>query len=92
MTNNAGILNVDYNLKVIWINDREVKLTPKRWNLFCYLADNKNRYVTTEELWNRLWGDQHQRGVVKWQASQLRRAIAPIALEYRSQHGWRLHV
>ncbi len=32
------------------------------------------------------------RGGVKWQACKLRRAIEPLALEYRYQHGWRLHI
>ncbi len=89
---NAEVLNIDYDLKLIWIDDREVKLTPKRWKLFCYLVNNKNRYVSTEELWTRLWNDDNQRGVVKWQAAQLRRALEPVVLEYRSQHGWRLHI
>lgn len=84
-------LRIDYDLKTLWVNGREVKLTLKRWKLFCYLVDNVERYVTTEELWNQLWSDEHQRGVVKWQAAQMRRSVAPLEVEYRSQHGWRLH-
>ncbi len=55
-----------------------------------YLYENRQRYTPTEELWTKLWSDDSQRGVVKWQASQLRRDIAPIELEYRQGHGWRV--
>ncbi len=86
------ITRIDRGLKLLWVGDREIKLTHKRWSLFIYLLDNKDRYVTTDELWRALWGDEYQRGVVKWQAAQLRREIAPVVLEHRSQHGWRLHI
>jgi len=89
-----NIPNIDFTIdkdaQILHINGNEIKLTLLRWNLFMYLYGNKRRYTSTEELWTTLWSDEIQRGVVKWQATRLRREIAPMGLEYRQGYGWRL--
>lgn len=50
------------NLKVdkighsVIINDKEVMLTPKEYNLLIYFIDNKNVALSREQLLNKVWG------------------------------------
>jgi len=83
-------LTIDEDAKILHINGNEIKLTMLRWNLFMYLYANKHRYTSTHELWTKLWSHDYQRLAVKWQAGKLRQNIAPVELEYRNGHGWRL--
>ena len=50
------------NLKVdkvghsVIINDKEVMLTPKEYNLLIYFIDNKNVALSREQLLSKVWG------------------------------------
>ena len=39
------------------VNGVEIKLKSLEYKLLCYLAKNKNRVVTKEELFHNVWGD-----------------------------------
>jgi len=40
----------------VFINDKEVTLTPKEYNLLLYFIDNKNVALSREQLLNKVWG------------------------------------
>ena len=42
--------------RVIIINDREVELTPKEFELFVYLLKNKNIAISRTQLIEQIWG------------------------------------
>lgn len=50
------------NLKVdrvghsVFINEKEILLTPKEYNLLTYFIDNKNVALTREQLLSKVWG------------------------------------
>lgn len=49
-------LKVDYLGHVVSIDDKEIKLTPKEYELLCYFIQNKNIALSREQLLNKLWG------------------------------------
>ena len=40
-----------------FVNDEELQLTPKEYDLLCYFLMNKNRILTKENIAEHLWGD-----------------------------------
>ena len=49
-------LKVDFKGHVASINDKELKLTPKEYELLVYFINNKNIAVSREELLSKIWG------------------------------------
>lgn len=49
-------LKVDKIGHSVTINDKEILLTPKEYNLLVYFIDNKNIALSREQLLNKVWG------------------------------------
>ena len=49
-------LKVDKIAHSVSINDKEVLLTPKEYNLLLYFIENKNIALSREQLLNKVWG------------------------------------
>lgn len=49
-------LKVDFKGRVISINDEEIKVTPKEFELLSYFIKNKNIAISRETLLNKIWG------------------------------------
>ena len=49
-------LKIDFKAHTLWINNQEVKLTLKEYELLKYFISNPNIAVTREELLNKIWG------------------------------------
>lgn len=49
-------LKVDFKGRVISINDDEIKVTPKEFELLSYFIKNKNIAISRETLLNKIWG------------------------------------
>ena len=60
----AGPITIDFLTRVVSVNGRTVKLTPKEYSLFCYLAKNANKVLThrqiLKEIWGQSYGDDNQ--------------------------------
>jgi two-component system KDP operon response regulator KdpE len=71
----AGDLSVDFARRIVKVRDREVKLSPKEYDLLCVLAQHAGKVVTSKfllgELWDRLTDAQYLRVYVR----QLRQKI-----------------
>jgi two-component system KDP operon response regulator KdpE len=52
----AGDFHIDLNTRVVTVRDREVRLTPKEFDLLSYLAKNPGRVITHHTLLASVWG------------------------------------
>lgn len=52
-----GQVKIDSLLCRVRVNGVEIKLKTLEYKLICYLARNKNRVVTKDELFKNVWGD-----------------------------------
>lgn len=49
-------LKIDFKGHVVYIDDEEIKLTPKEYDLLVYFINNKNVALSREELLSKIWG------------------------------------
>lgn len=49
-------LQINKDSRQVFINDKEVNLTQKEFEILLYLAQNPNRVFDREELFERIWG------------------------------------
>ncbi len=49
-------LKIDYSGHKVTIEDIEIKLTPKEYELLCYFIDNEGIALSREQLLSKLWG------------------------------------
>ncbi|HMM69352.1 MAG TPA: response regulator transcription factor [Gudongella oleilytica] len=49
-------LRVDTNARAVFIDGVQVKMTPKEYELLVYLAANKNRALTRQQILDGVWG------------------------------------
>ncbi|WP_019419780.1 response regulator transcription factor [Paenibacillus sp. OSY-SE] len=52
-----GQVQIDCMLSRVRVNGAEIKFKTLEYRLLCYLAQNKNRVVSKEELFAKVWGD-----------------------------------
>lgn len=53
-------LRIDLNAKLVFINDKVVKLTRREFELLVFFMDNKNKVITKELLIESLFGKSNQ--------------------------------
>lgn len=51
----AGNLEVRYRERMVLINGKQVILTPREFDLLCYLIQNKNIVLSREQILTRVW-------------------------------------
>ena len=49
-------LKIDFKGRVLTIKNKEVKLTPKEFEILTYFVNNKNIAISRETLLNKIWG------------------------------------
>lgn len=49
-------LSIDLDARDVFVDGRKVDLTPKEYDLLVYLASNKNRALSREQLLREIWG------------------------------------
>jgi two-component system KDP operon response regulator KdpE len=52
----AGDFHIDLLTRLVTVRGREVRLTPKEFDLLCYLAKNPGRVITHHTLLASVWG------------------------------------
>lgn len=52
-----GQVKIDCLLHRVHVKGVEIRLKTLEYKLICYLAGNKNRVITKEELFQKVWGD-----------------------------------
>ncbi len=49
-------LKIDFKAHSVYIDDEEIRLTPKEYELLVYFTENENIALSREVLLNKLWG------------------------------------
>lgn len=49
-------LKIDFNAKVAYLNDKDLDLSPKEYELLIFLVENKNQALTRDKILNGVWG------------------------------------
>lgn len=50
-------LSIDFSERVVYINNKELKLNRKEFDILSFFATNTNRLITKEALAEHVWGD-----------------------------------
>ncbi len=85
--------NVEVDLRAgrVWVEGREIRLSKKEWLLFKYLVENRDRFVSTEELLNYVWGDEPVGDeVVRAHIKNLRRLLPEGFIISQKGRGYRV--
>jgi DNA-binding response OmpR family regulator len=51
-------LKIDTDGCRVYKNGRELELTAREFGLLCYLAENPNRIISKERLYEQVWGEE----------------------------------
>ena len=51
-----GSLRIDFDARIVSIDDIKIEMTPKEYELLTYLIKNENVVVRREELLSKIWG------------------------------------
>ncbi len=72
-------LSVDIARRLVVVNDRRIKLTPREFRLFSLLIENAGRILTHPQLLEKVWGWEYTDDVdyVRIYISHLRQKIEP---------------
>lgn len=49
-------LKIDFTARKVYVDDKEVNLTPKEYDLLFYMAENRNIALSRERLISAVWG------------------------------------
>ncbi len=72
-----GELEIDFQARRVTVGERQVRLTPKEFDLLWYLGTHPNRAVTHRELLQAVWGPEYGNEVeyLRVFVNQLRKKI-----------------
>ena len=75
----AGDFRIDMDARRVHTQGREVRLTPKEFDLFVYMARHPNRVITHRTLLEAVWGEasQEQPEYLRVFMGQLRKKLEP---------------
>lgn len=54
-----GDININTDTREVFVDNNEVKLTFKEYELLVFLIENSNRVVSRDELLNKIWGYEY---------------------------------
>src|SRR5215468_8837688 len=75
----AGDFRVDLESRRVHVRGREIRLTPKEFDLFVYMARHPNKVITHRTLLEAVWGEasQEQPEYLRVFMGQLRKKLEP---------------
>ena len=77
-------LEINLARRRITSNGREIQLTAKEYDIFCLLAANKNRVLTYDQIYEKVWGDfssGSERETIGFHVRNLRKKLLDIDRE-----------
>lgn len=79
-----GILRIDVDQRIVYVQDQVVELTFKEFELLKYLASNAGRAISREELLNQVWGYDFvgETRTLDVHINSLRKKLGPIGRNY----------
>ncbi|MDK2986320.1 MAG: two-component system, OmpR family, response regulator ResD, partial [Clostridia bacterium] len=54
----AGLI-IDLEAHRVFVEEKEVTLTPKEYDLLCFLSRNKGHVFSREKIFDKVWGYEH---------------------------------
>lgn len=88
---------IDYVARRVYYNGQDALLKPGEFHLFCLFADNVGKYFASEELYQKVWGNEANGNVhtVYVRVSALRKKLkmedkSSFTIEHRRGKGYRL--
>lgn len=54
----SGELIIDDNLKIVKVDEQEIKLTPTEYNILKFLTKNKGKVYSIEQIYENVWEDE----------------------------------
>ena len=54
----SGELVIDDNLKIVKVEEQEIKLTPTEYNILKFLTKNKGKVYSIEQIYENVWEDE----------------------------------
>ncbi len=71
-------LTVDFDARLVTVDEKPVRLTALEFRLLCYLIRNRNRVVPKQELFEQVWEDRFTGdGTLNVHIRKIREAIEP---------------
>lgn len=72
-----GPLLLDFIGRRVWLDEKELNLTPVEFDILCHLAKHTGYVFTPEEIYGRIWGERPWDGgqLVQTHMSRLRRKL-----------------
>lgn len=91
----AGGLRLDYVSRRAYLDEKDLLLKAKEYALLELLIKNRGRYITAEELFERVWDMKPEQDLrtIKVHVSGLRRKLgdnAPVTIESERGKGYRI--
>lgn len=91
------VLNIDgyrisKNQRTVFLEDKEIQLTNKEFELLNYLIDNKNNLLSREQILTGVWGDDYfgSDRVVDDTIRRLRKKVSELAIETVYGYGYKM--
>ncbi len=59
-----GKLKIDYASNLVWVNEKEIHLTPQEYRLLCLLAQNAGKVLTHSYIIRNVWGKEIETDII----------------------------
>jgi len=85
-----GALKIDRDAREVWIDDAEVQLNRKEFDLLCYMADNENISLSRDQMLENVWGYDYlgTSGTVDAHINRLRSKLGACAAYITTVRGY----
>lgn len=84
-----GTIRIDLNARVVYVDDEEVTLTYKEYEMLKFFMINKNRVIGRDELLNKVWGYEYtgETRTVDIHIRSLRHKLGNAAIYIKTSRG-----
>lgn len=81
-TNNLYVfqgLSIEFDTRVVTVEQEQVELYPKEFEILCYLAKNQGKILTKKQIYEEIWNEQYayDDNNIMGHISKLRKKIEP---------------
>jgi len=86
-----GNLKIDLEKETIYQEDKEIKLSPKAWELLSLFIKQRGKIVSKTQILNYIWGERPVgEEIIRTYVKELRKILPENTLETYKRRGYRL--
>lgn len=94
-------IEINIEKRTVCSGDREIHLTSKEFGILCMLAANKERTVSCEQIYQRVWGSYPDKGInktISYHIRNLRKklnmdiSVTPLTIQCVREVGYSLKI